>query len=115
MKDPQQSDVCFVYTTFPDKETAQKISGSLVEARLAACANIFDGMTAIYTWQSKLETETECAVFLKTLTTAQNTLVAKLKHLHPYDTPAIVTIPTSHCDPDYFEWLSQQTDPHPTP
>ena len=109
--DPQGAGVCFVYTTFPDPATAQEICGFLVNARLAACANIFPGMTAIYEWQGGLETETECAAFLKTQDAVRAALAAELKRRHPYDTPAIVTLPVSHCDRDYFDWLRQQTKP----
>ncbi len=110
MGDTRQSDVSFVYTTFPDREAAQNVCRPLVEARLAACANIFDGMTAIYEWQGKLETQRECAVILKTPSAVRDPLVAALKHRHPYDTPAIVTLPVSHCDSDYFGWLCGQTE-----
>ena len=109
MSRTQEVEVVFVYTTFPDQQTAQDIGGALVASRLAACANIFPDMTAIYEWQGKLETERECAVFLKTRLVTQTALTAELKRLHPYDTPAIITLPVSDCDGDYFDWLRQQT------
>ena len=45
----------FVYSTFPDKESAEKVGRSLVTARLAACVNIFPPMTSIYEWENRID------------------------------------------------------------
>mgnify|MGYP002626813234 CR=1 FL=1 len=45
------SKVSFVYVTVPDENTAKHIAEKVVEARLAACANILPGMKSIYHWQ----------------------------------------------------------------
>lgn len=39
------------YITTKDKKQAQEIGHKLVEERLAACANIVDGMQSIYWWE----------------------------------------------------------------
>lgn len=104
------SGLVLVYTTFPDMAVAKNVCMSLVKDRLAACANIFPAMTAIYEWQGNLETEDECAVLLKTQIGLAEALMKSLKSRHPYDTPAILTIPISAADEDYSRWLHAQTD-----
>ena len=102
------SEAVIVYTTFPDMAAAQQVCKTVIAERLAACANIFPSMTAIYEWQGTLETEQECAVFLKTRQSAAENLMRHLKREHPYDTPAILVIPLSAVDQDYGAWISQQ-------
>jgi len=41
----------FVYITASNAEEATRIGRALVEERLAACANVLNGMTSIYRWQ----------------------------------------------------------------
>lgn len=40
----------FVYVTCPSEEVAAQIGRTVVEGRLAACANILPRMTSIYHW-----------------------------------------------------------------
>ena len=47
----------FVYVTCKDRAEALNVGKALVEARLAACANIIDGMDSIYWWQGELQVE----------------------------------------------------------
>ena len=55
-----------VYSTFPSVAEAERIGGALVDRGLAACVNIFPGMTAIYVWEGKRQSETEAAMIIKT-------------------------------------------------
>ncbi|MBO1055859.1 MAG: divalent-cation tolerance protein CutA [Dolichospermum sp. JUN01] len=50
----------FVYVTCKDRAEAINVGQAVVEARLAACANIIDGMESIYWWQGELQVEKEC-------------------------------------------------------
>lgn len=111
MADQSKADLVIVYTTFPNDGVAKDICKSLVEKRLAACANLFPSMTAIYEWQGKLEQEAECAAFLKTKASLAQSLSEALKSAHPYDTPAILVLATRGADADYEGWVDQQTRP----
>ena len=115
MSEMSPSPAVIVYTTFPDMTVAQEICNTLVSERLAACANIFPAITAIYEWQGVLETEQECAAFLKTREQVASDLMRHLKDLHPYDTPAILVIPTGGVDQDYDAWISNQVEPTARP
>src|SRR5690606_19325289 len=68
MNQPQLSEVPthLVYMTAPSREEAMKIAGTVVQEKLAACANILSHVTSIYEWQGKMQTEEECVVILKT-------------------------------------------------
>lgn len=44
---------CLVYITASGPEEARRIGRVLVAARLAACANVYGGVTSIYWWEGK--------------------------------------------------------------
>ena len=48
-----------IYSTFPSAAEAERVGGALVDQGLAACVNIFPGMTAIYVWEGKRQRESE--------------------------------------------------------
>ena len=55
-----------VYSTFPSVAEAERVGGSLVDRGLAACVDIIDGMTSLYTWQGKRERSAETVMLIKT-------------------------------------------------
>lgn len=78
-----------VTTTCPDMATARALARAALEARLAACATIADGVTSLFHWQGAIAEEAEVAVTFKTTDTRRAALVALLDRLHPYDLPVI--------------------------
>lgn len=101
----------FVYTTFPSLVEAEDAGRALVEAQLAACANIFPGMVSLYRWQGAVERAGEAAMILKTRAGLRDELIAALRARHPYETPAIMVIPLDHVEADYLRWLMESTQP----
>jgi periplasmic divalent cation tolerance protein len=53
------------YITASSREVAAKIGRTLVDERLAACANILPGMQSIYRWKDKIETATKVVLIAK--------------------------------------------------
>jgi periplasmic divalent cation tolerance protein len=100
-----------VYTTLPSESDARKIGQELVEEKLAACANIFPGMVAIYRWQGSVETENETAMLIKTRKDLLKQLFEALAAKHPYSVPTIVAFEPQDVAPPYLTWLFQQTMP----
>ncbi len=100
-----------IYATFGSLEEAQTIGRALVEARLAACVNIFPEIRAIFEWQGKLEEAKEAAMFIKTRSSLEAQVIEEVKRLHSYDVPALVVLEFSGGNADYFAWISDQTRP----
>ena len=48
-----------IYITCQNREQALEIGKKVVEARLAACANVIDGVESIYCWQGQLQVDEE--------------------------------------------------------
>ncbi|XP_064593803.1 protein CutA-like, partial [Zonotrichia leucophrys gambelii] len=54
------------FVTCPNLSVATELARSLVQNRLAACVNIIPGVTSVYTWQGKLEEDSEVLLMIKT-------------------------------------------------
>lgn len=105
--------VVFLYTTWPDAETAQACAQALIQARLAACANILAPMQSTYVWQGRIETAAEIPVLFKTTqacsAAARDLIVAR----HPYETPCVaaLSVETSASHQPFLAWIADQTGP----
>lgn len=104
-------DVIFVYTTWPDAETADKAAGDLVGRRLAACANRLGEIVSTYEWEGRIEHGTEVAMLLKSTPARFDDLAAAIVALHPYDVPAIVALPVTAAHAPFAAWIAAQTTP----
>ena len=98
-------EVLLAISTFPDAETARRISNQLVTERFAACANILPGVESIYRWKEKLETGKETLVFFKLSEDRQAAFREKLRSLHPYEVPEILFLRITGGLPDYLRWV----------
>ena|SRR3989338_3247352 len=100
----------FVYITCTNKTEANKIGRTLVESRLAACVNIIDGMNSIYWWEGKIEEGKETVLIAKTKKSLVKKLIKKVKSLHRYDCPCIVSWPIAAGNPDFLKWVEKETN-----
>lgn len=92
-----------ILTTFGSEEDAARIVRTLVEEKLAACGTLLPGARSIYAWQGKIEDSAEVVVLFKTSRAPD--LAARLKELHPYETPEIVTLEPSALSAEYAAWV----------
>jgi periplasmic divalent cation tolerance protein len=97
--------ILLALSTFPDAETARRISNQLVSEKFAACANILPTVESIYRWKGKIETASEAIVFFKTTPDRQTAFQEKLRSLHPYDVPEIILMPIANGLPEYLRWV----------
>jgi periplasmic divalent cation tolerance protein len=97
--------ILLAISTFPDPDTARRISNQLVTEKLAACANILPQVQSIYRWKAELETATETLVLFKTSQDQQTAFEEKLRSLHPYEVPEIIFMKVDAASPDYSRWV----------
>jgi periplasmic divalent cation tolerance protein len=96
-----------VTTTLPDRDAANRIGRRLVEERLAACAQVVGPVASVYWWQGEVESAGEWYCHLKTTAGRVEALVARIRELHPYETPEIVALPVSEGDAAYLQWIAE--------
>lgn len=98
-----------IYATFPNLEDATRIGEALVAARLAACVNAIPGMISIYEWQGARERAEEVAMIIKTRAGLKDEVIAEVEKLHPYETPALLVLPTEGGSLAYCAWIAHET------
>ncbi len=97
--------ILLAVSTFPDAETARRISNELVVGKFAACANILPSVESIYRWKEQIESGNEILVFFKLSEDRQSAFQEKLRSLHPYEVPEIIFVPISSGLPEYLRWV----------
>ena len=98
-----------VYITTKDKDEARRIGKELVKTRLAACVNIIDNMNSMYWWEGKIQDDQEVILIAKTRQSLVKKLIKKVKSIHSYSTPCIVSLPILDGNSDYLDWLEKET------
>jgi periplasmic divalent cation tolerance protein len=98
-----------VITNLPDEASAMALARKLVDERLAACVNVFDGCTSVYRWQGKKESAREVPIFIKTLAQHYAQLEQLINAMHPYELPEIIAVPIGNGLPAYLKWIADET------
>jgi periplasmic divalent cation tolerance protein len=103
--------IVLAFCTCPDAETARRIARELVELQLAACGNVIPQIHSVYRWQGKVETADEALAVFKLPATRYVEFEAKLRSLHPYDVPEIISCRIDQGLPEYLRWVSESCSP----
>jgi periplasmic divalent cation tolerance protein len=104
------NEFCFLYSTYPDLESARMAAQLAVDKKLAACVNIYPKMTSIYMWEGNREETGEFAAFIKTRRALVEDAVDALWESHPYSVPCFVVLPIEAGTSDYLAWARAQTE-----
>lgn len=101
------SEIVTVYAVFSSDEEARRIARTVVEERLAACANILAPCHSIYRWEGRIEEAAEVPALFKTTSLGAEILVARIAELHSYAVPAALVWPIGHSLPAYADWVAE--------
>jgi periplasmic divalent cation tolerance protein len=101
--------VMMAYITVPNRDEALRLAAVLVEERLAACANINDGMTSLYWWQGQVQQEREVGMIVKTRADLMKPLEQRVRELHSYTVPCVVAWPLTAGYAPFLDWVRQET------
>ena len=104
------SEFIVVLVTCGKKEEAEKIAESLVLERLAACVNILPAVNSVYFWEGKLCNEQELLLIIKTTTILYTRLEKRVKDLHSYEVPEIISIPLEQGSAKYLKWIKDTVE-----
>lgn len=99
-----------VFITASGEDEAANIARALVEGRLAACVNIAINIRSIYSWQGKIEDESEVLMIVKTQKKLFHSLSQKVREMHSYTVPEIIALPIVEGSEDYLKWLKEVTE-----
>lgn len=103
------SEPTLVYMTAGGAEEARRIGKALVEARLAACVNLIEGMKSMYWWEGAVQEDAEVVMIAKTRAALVEPLTAKVRELHSFDCPCVVAVPIAGGNPAFLQWIAVET------
>ena len=103
-----RTQACVVMTTTPNREAAEKLTKTVLEARLAACVQVQE-VTSYYWWDDKINREGEQLLYLKTTADKYQALEALIVANHSSDTPEILKLPVEQGFEKYLDWMQKET------
>ena len=98
-----------VTTTLPTEADAGRIAETVVTERLAACAQVQGPIQSTFRWQGQVDHSTEWYLHCKTSLPCVTELMTRLKSLHPYEVPEIVSTPIVAGYQPYLSWIEEMT------
>lgn len=100
-----------ILSTIDNEIHAEQIARTLVGERLAACVSIIPRLTSIYRWQGVVEQEQETLMIIKTTSDKVAGAIAKIKEMHPYEVPELLSLPVDTGFQPYLDWIAGETRP----
>ncbi len=101
------TDIRILYIPCKTSSEARAIGTALVTEKLAACVNVIKNVDSIYKWEGKVEESNEAVLIAKTKSDLVEKLTERVKELHGYDCPCIISFPVDSVNQKYSEWLLQ--------
>ncbi|MDP6565505.1 MAG: divalent-cation tolerance protein CutA [Alphaproteobacteria bacterium] len=98
-------ELTLLYVTCADGDEAKRIARGLLADRLVACANVLSPHTAIYRWQGEVQEDAEVGMLLKTRRDLTVPVAERIKAMHSYDLPCVVSLPIHGGSADFLAWL----------
>ena len=101
------SPYCVVLITASTSKEADKISMALLKSKLAACVNVVPKITSSYWWKGRIEKASESLLIVKTKKSRVPKLIQKVKSVHSYTVPEVISLPILQGNPDYLRWIDE--------
>ncbi len=99
-----------VTTTVSQAADAQRMAKSIVERRLAACAQIC-AIESFYCWDGAVQNEAEWRIDFKTTAEQYPAIEAAIRELHTYELPAIIGVAVESVFEPYARWVAKGSRP----
>jgi periplasmic divalent cation tolerance protein len=102
-------DYKLLYVTAETVEEAKALGRALVEARLAACANVIPGMIPIFWWDGAVQEDSEAILLAKTRDDLVPAATQLLVEPHSYDLPCVVALDLKPGHQPFLDWIGEET------
>ena len=101
-------DISLALCTVAEAE-AESLVDRLLAERLIACANLVGPVRSRYRWQGAVEEASETLLVCKTRTSLLPALQNRVRELHSYDCPEVLTFHADGGLPAYLAWVFEET------
>lgn len=100
--------IIIIQTTCKDKKEAKKIAKVLLKEKLAACIQI-SLVDSFYMWKNEICNEGENLLSIKTKKENFKKIQRKIKEIHSYDLPEIISFDITNVSSEYKKFIKQNT------
>ena len=97
-----------VQTTCSNKEEAKNIARALIKKELAACIHM-NKVDSFYSWNDEFCEDSEVLLSIKTKKELFGRVKSKIKELHSYDVPEIISFDIKNISKDYKKFIGDNT------
>jgi len=101
------TDKVIVLVTCETREQAEQIAEAVVSDKLAACVNVVGGVRSCYVWEGKLTWSDEILCLMKSTRGRFVQLQQRVKAMHSYSVPEIVSVEIEDAYQPYADWIDQ--------
>ncbi len=99
-----------VVTSLPSAVAAKALAKDLIEARLAACVQLQEGILSLYRWEGKICEEQEVLLSAKTIVNKWVEISTFIQEKHPYDLPEILAFSPEQYEHQYGKWVESEVN-----
>ena len=99
-----------IYVSVGNQKEADFIASTIVEERLASSVNIVDSVHSYYWWSSAVQEQEEFLLIAKTRTTVVDAALERIREIHSYECPCIVSWPIEKGNIEYLKWIGRETE-----
>ena len=103
------SPISIVMVTVGNGEEALSIARTLVEEKLVACVNMVPRIRSIFRWKGEICDEEELLLIMKTRSELYPALQNRIRQIHTYEVPEIISFPVTDGLSDYLNWVVDNT------
>ncbi|KAH8739349.1 divalent cation tolerance protein [Cryptosporidium ryanae] len=100
-------DAILVYVTTSSQAEAVLIAKTLVEQKLCACVNIIPEIKSIYSYNGRINDDTETMLVIKSTKELFNALEKSILKLHSYEVPEIIATSITHGHNKFINWIQE--------
>lgn len=97
-----------VFTSVGNREEARLIAKTIVDKKLAACAQISE-IESFYHWNGRAQNEKEYRILFKADAQNYSAIENLIKKMHSYDLPAIHGILIDEISEPYQKWVIENS------
>jgi periplasmic divalent cation tolerance protein len=101
------TDKIVIFVAVGNSSDAALLAKSLVEKRLAACANLIPGISSWYWWEGRVNQDQEVLLMIKTSRDKFAALEKEVLRLHSYAVPEIIAVQIVEGSKNYLNWIEE--------
>lgn len=98
-----------ITATFNEETVAKVIARSVVDARLAACAQVSGPISSTFRWHGTVRQATEWHCFMKTTSDRIEAIRTHIAERYEADTPEVIAVPIIGGSTAYLDWIEAES------